>query len=58
MTKSPWRKSSYSGETNGNCLEVRYGVPRAVPVRDSKNPTGPKLSIPAGSWQAFVKHVR
>jgi hypothetical protein len=29
-----------------------------VPVRDSKNPAGPKLSIPAGSWQAFVKHVR
>jgi hypothetical protein len=58
MTNTPWRRSSYSGEANGNCLEVRDDIPGAVPVRDSKNPAGPKLSIPAGSWQAFVEHVR
>jgi hypothetical protein len=58
MTNSPWRKSSYSGEANSNCLEVRDGVPGAVPVRDSKNPDGPALTIGADAWSAFVKHLR
>ncbi|MFB6951197.1 DUF397 domain-containing protein, partial [Streptomyces niveus] len=30
-----WRKSSFSGGGNGNCLEVADGHP-VVPVRDSK----------------------
>jgi hypothetical protein len=53
-----WRKSSYSGENNGNCLEVRDGVPGAVPVRDSKRPDAAHIIIGADAWQAFVKHVR
>jgi hypothetical protein len=58
MTDSPWRKSTYSNAQGGECLEIRDDVPGAVPVRDSKNPAGPALNIPAGSWSAFVKHVR
>lgn len=58
MTDSMWRKSSYSGENNGNCLEVRDGVPGAVPVRDSKRPDAAHIIIGADAWQAFVKHVR
>jgi hypothetical protein len=58
MADCSWRKSSYSGENNGNCLEVRDGIPAVVPVRDSKNPHGPALSIPPAAWQAFVRHVR
>jgi hypothetical protein len=57
MTKSPWRKSSYSGHDNGNCLEVRDDIPGAVPVRDSKKPAGPQLTIPANAWQVFVRKV-
>jgi hypothetical protein len=53
-----WRKSSYSGETgNDACVEVADGVPGMVPVRDSKNPTGPALLVDAHAWQAFVTHV-
>lgn len=58
MADGCWRKSSYSGADNGQCLEVRDDVPGAVPVRDSKNPHGPALSIPPAAWQAFVRHVR
>jgi hypothetical protein len=58
VTDTLWRKSSYSGGSNGNCLEVRDDAPGTVPVRDSKNPTGPALSIPAGAWAAFVRRVR
>ncbi|WP_030891699.1 DUF397 domain-containing protein [Streptomyces sp. NRRL S-1868] len=50
-----WRKSSYSGQGGGNCLEVGDGFAGpAVPVRDSKRPEGPALLIPAGAWRAFT----
>ncbi|MEU9078452.1 DUF397 domain-containing protein [Kitasatospora sp. NPDC048538] len=58
MTRT-WRKSSYSGNDGGNCIEVAPGsLPGAVPVRDSKDPHGPVLTFPAASWQAFVASVR
>ncbi|GGV53995.1 toxin [Streptomyces longisporoflavus] len=53
-----WRKSTYSGGDGGNCLEVSDGHPEIVPVRDSKNPTGPKLVFRAASWSAFVTSLK
>ncbi|MDT0308100.1 DUF397 domain-containing protein [Streptomyces sp. DSM 44917] len=53
-----WRKSTYSGVNNGDCLEVADGVPGLVPVRDSKVPDGPVLVVPDGGWGAFVSAVR
>ncbi|MFI8874290.1 DUF397 domain-containing protein [Streptomyces sp. NPDC055243] len=53
-----WRKSTYSGPDGGNCLEVADGHPEIVPVRDSKNPTGPKLVFRAASWSAFVADLK
>ncbi|MER6148906.1 DUF397 domain-containing protein [Streptomyces hirsutus] len=54
-----WRTASYSGSTGGECVEVAAGCPTgAVPVRDSKNPTGPVLTISAPAWQTFVNGLR
>ncbi|MFB6815619.1 DUF397 domain-containing protein [Streptomyces sp. NPDC056347] len=53
-----WRKSSYSGSTGGECVEVIDGLPCAVPVRDSKNPDGPVLTIGVRAWQSFVDGIR
>ncbi|WP_073757243.1 DUF397 domain-containing protein [Streptomyces sp. CB03234] len=53
-----WRKSTYSGGDGGNCLEVADGYPNAIPVRDSKNPTGPKLVFRAAAWSAFVAGLK
>jgi hypothetical protein len=53
-----WRKSSYSGSTGGECVEVADGLPCAVPVRDSKNPDGPVLTVGAAAWQSFVDGLR
>ncbi|MEU6260030.1 DUF397 domain-containing protein [Streptomyces sp. NPDC047043] len=53
-----WHKSSYSGGSGGNCLEVSDGHPTLVPVRDSKNPHGPKLTFRAEAWSAFVEGVK
>ncbi|MBM9509037.1 DUF397 domain-containing protein [Actinacidiphila acididurans] len=49
-----WRKSSYSGSENAACVEVADGVPGIVPVRDSKNPTGPALLFTVDAWAAFL----
>ncbi|WP_425589225.1 DUF397 domain-containing protein [Streptomyces siamensis] len=53
-----WRKSSYSGASGGDCLEVADGHSTLVPVRDSKNPDGPVLVFPAPAWAAFVGEVK
>ncbi|MFE2275698.1 DUF397 domain-containing protein [Streptomyces sp. NPDC059454] len=53
-----WRKSSYSGPEAGSCLEVLDGHPAGVPVRDSKNPHGPAVIVPASAWPTFVTAVR
>lgn len=53
-----WRKSTYSDGSGGNCLEVADGHPNLVPVRDSKNPTGPKLVFRATAWSAFVADLK
>ncbi|MFI8093077.1 DUF397 domain-containing protein [Streptomyces sp. NPDC086080] len=53
-----WRKSSYSNDQGGSCLEVLDGHRRGVPVRDSKNPHGPAVIVPASAWSTFVTAVR
>ncbi|MFI0260249.1 DUF397 domain-containing protein [Streptomyces sp. NPDC017056] len=35
-------------------MEVAPGFPGVVPVRDSKVPDGPYLTVPAAAWSAFV----
>ncbi|MFE7959352.1 DUF397 domain-containing protein [Streptomyces sp. NPDC057413] len=52
-----WRKSSYSGGSSGDCLEVTAAALPSVPVRDSKNPAGPALLFSAPAWSAFVGYV-
>jgi len=50
---SNWRKSSYSGEGGGNCVELALTDQRTA-IRDSKNPTGPRLDFPAIAWRRFL----
>ncbi|MFJ6611129.1 DUF397 domain-containing protein [Streptomyces sp. NPDC091289] len=38
-------------------MQVADGFPGVVPVRDSKNPTGPALILPATAWAAFIDSV-
>ncbi|OLZ70982.1 DUF397 domain-containing protein [Streptomyces sp. IMTB 2501] len=53
-----WRKSSYSNQEGGDCLEVANTFPALIPVRDSKNPDGPVLLFPAPAWACFVGGLR
>ena len=58
LSTAQWRKSSYSDDNGGNCLEVSDTHPGLVPVRDSKTPHGPALVFPAVGWTAFVEAVK
>ncbi len=50
-----WRKSSHSGGNGGDCVELAHTL---AAVRDSKNPTGPTLSVNAAALITAVKAGR
>ncbi|THA26991.1 DUF397 domain-containing protein [Streptomyces sp. RKND-216] len=54
VPQSAWFKSSYSSGAGGECIEVA-GRPGRVYVRDSKDATGPMLSLAHAGWAAFVE---
>ncbi|MEV0782924.1 DUF397 domain-containing protein [Streptomyces sp. NPDC050423] len=60
-TESPrWFKSSYSNN-GGDCIEVAANLVAAhgvVPVRDSKNVSGPVLNVAPASFATFVAGVK
>lgn len=53
-----WRKSSYSSNGGGNCVEVARQRPGTVAVRDSKDPDGPVLAVAPATWRAFTDAVK
>jgi len=54
-TDTRWRKSSYSGDTGGDCVEVAdISAPTTVAVRDSKNPAGPMLTLDPAAFSTFL----
>ena len=52
-----WRKSSYSGNNGGQCIEVGAAAP-LIAVRDSKNPDGARLAFGREAWEAFAAKVK
>ncbi|MET9181918.1 DUF397 domain-containing protein [Kitasatospora aureofaciens] len=57
LSGAQWFKSSYSNN-GGNCVEVAPGFTGVMPVRDSKDPSGPVLVFPSDAWKSFVAAVR
>ncbi|MFI9766985.1 DUF397 domain-containing protein [Streptomyces sp. NPDC052415] len=53
LTGAQWRKSTYSGGTGGECLEVADLTPR-IAIRDSKNPAHGTLTVTPESFARFV----
>ena len=48
-----WRKSTYSGGSGGDCVEVADGA-AIVLVRDTKDRDGGTLAFAADAWEAFT----
>lgn len=53
-----WRKSSYSGGSGTECVEIAVLSPVTAAVRDSKNAEGPALSFSHTGWTTFVSALR
>lgn len=58
MNELLWKKSSYSGGSGGNCVEVA-GHDSGALVRDSKdNRTGVVLRFSPDAWRRFADLVK
>ncbi|WP_149030481.1 DUF397 domain-containing protein [Kitasatospora sp. MBT66] len=56
-----WKTASYSQGDGGQCIEAAPGsaaVEGVVPVRDSKDRSGPELGFSPDAWSAFVAGIR
>ncbi|MGW8376236.1 DUF397 domain-containing protein [Streptomyces sp. ODS28] len=51
-----WRKSSYSDDKGGSCVEVA-DLPGRVAVRDSKDPGRGHLTFEAPAFAAFIRRL-
>lgn len=52
-TELAWFKSSYSGSSGDNCVEVAVHV-EAILVRDSKDTDRQALTVSRDAWSAFT----
>jgi hypothetical protein len=51
-----WRKSSYSSNGGGNCVEAANAD--HVHVRDSQDQDGPRLEISSETWHTFTRRIK
>jgi hypothetical protein len=54
--ESNWRKSSYSADNGGACVEVASA--EVVLVRDTIDRNGLVLTFTADAWRAFASTIR
>ncbi|QFG24551.1 DUF397 domain-containing protein [Actinomadura sp. WMMB 499] len=57
MTHVVWRKSTHSGGTGGECVEMA-SVSGHVAVRDSKDPDGPRLVVRRDAFAVLVAQLK
>lgn len=53
----PWFKSSYSGGSGSDCVEVAFRGQTAS-VRDSKARLRGQLTVPSGVFAAFIEDLK
>jgi Domain of unknown function (DUF397) len=58
LASMTWRKTSYSGDNGGGCVEVASRVPGVVAVRDSKDPDGPRVFLAPEDWLLFTEQIK
>lgn len=57
LSRTAWRKSSYSGGNNGQCVEVALAT-HVVGIRDTKDRDGGTLSVAPTSWTGFIAKIK
>lgn len=54
---SDWRKSSYSNDNGGNCVETASGD-GLILVRDTTNRDGGTVAFTTEAWERFTGSLR
>lgn len=54
---SDWRKSSYSNDNGGNCVEAATGT-GVILVRDTANRAAATLAFAPDTWELFTASLR
>ncbi|QOC92793.1 DUF397 domain-containing protein [Micromonospora craniellae] len=54
LNGATWRKSTRSGSSGGDCVEVADNLSGVVLVRDTKDRDGGTLAFTPVSWASFV----
>ena len=54
---SDWRKSTFSNDNGGDCVELASGND-AILVRDTTDRPGPMLTFSAAAWETFTASLR
>ena len=54
---NPWRKSTYSGASGNDCVEVAK-PDNNVLVRDTTDRDGTALTVDAAAWRQFTASLR
>lgn len=57
LSRLAWRKSSRSEDNGGQCIEIAT-LAQGAAIRDSKNPSGGTLRVPAAGWKAFRRTTK
>ncbi|MGW4023868.1 DUF397 domain-containing protein [Streptomyces sp. NPDC005009] len=55
-TELAWFKSSYSGSSGDDCVEVAV-TEQAIHVRDSKDVARPSFAVGREGWGQFVRYA-
>jgi hypothetical protein len=55
-TVTTWRKATYSGTGNGNCVEVASAD--GVLIRDTTNRDGVTLGVAPQAWSTFLAGLK
>lgn len=58
LPEHKWKKSSYSGAQQGDCLEVQTTDDGLIAARDSKAPHLGAFVFDPAQWTAFVDDVK
>jgi hypothetical protein len=53
-----WMKSSHSGPTGGNCVELAHLYGGQVAIRNSRHRSGPALLFTEAEWDAFLAGLK
>ena len=58
LSSAKWKKSTRSGTSGGDCVEVADNLPGVIAVRDSKDSAGPVLAFDPQAWRSFVEFAK